>query len=99
MIKNGIDFPIDDQITSMPIKEVNQIGGYLDKYLPENDSENKSPDKLNFGILEDEFSKENHKFLGLPDGIEPDEDLDADSTNTVNPEYGTTNSGNTLYNI
>lgn len=99
LIKNGIDFPIDDQITSMPIKEVNQIGGYLDKYLPENDSENKSPDKLNFGILEDEFSKENHKFLGLPDGIEPDEDLDADSTNTVNPEYGTTNSGNTLYNI
>lgn len=99
LIKNGIDFPIDDQITSMPIKEVNQIGGYLDKYLPENDSENKSPDKLNFGILEDEFSKENHKFLGLPDGIEPDEDLDADSTDTVNPEYGTTNSGNTLYNI
>lgn len=99
LIKNGIDFHIDEQITSMPVKEVNQIGGYLDKYLPENDSENKSPDKLNFGILEDEFSKENHKFLGLPDGIEPDEDLDADLTDTVNPEYGTTNSGNTLYNI
>lgn len=99
LIKNGIDFPIDDQVTIMPVKENNQIGGYLDKYLPENDSENKSPDKLNFGVIQDEFNKVD-TFLGLINRINPDEEDDVDVTgNNANPEYGTTNSGNTSYNI
>jgi len=34
-------------------------------------------------------------LYGLPDGISPKEDLDA--PNDEDPEYGTTDSGNTLY--
>lgn len=54
--KFAIDFAIDDQIKSSPIiGEMDsypasaQIGGYLDKYLPQDDFEDKSPDKLDFG--------------------------------------------------
>lgn len=35
-------------------------------------------------------------IYGLPDGISPPEDLDA--PNDENPQYGTTDSGNTVYN-
>ncbi len=89
-----------------------QIGGLLDKYLPQNDFEGKSPDQLDFGrdYTEDDMSnkeldldKLSKKYLtpaepsiyGLPDGINPKEDLDAPSNE--NPWYGTTDSGNTLY--
>ncbi len=56
LIKNGIDFPVDDQINSSPIIEpsddlssVSPIGGNLDKYLPKNDFEDKMPTSLDFG--------------------------------------------------
>ena len=84
-----------------------------DEILPENDSHLKSPDKLNFSRDIDQnnnlekFLKEilnkypklqQSSFLGLPDGIESDEDLDAYNTeNNMNPEYGITDSGNTFY--
>lgn len=56
--------------------------------------------------LAEDFYTKYEKFLnakepdlfGLPDGFEPGEDLDSDKTKyTHNPEYGTTDSGNTLY--
>ena len=84
---------------------------YLDEYLPEHDFEGKSPDKLNFGrdyVHDDpesnkkedggDFPKKEPGLYGLPDGME-EEELDADKT--ISPrhqDYGTTNSGNTLYN-
>jgi len=88
------------------------IGGQLDEYLTEPDFEGKSPDQLNFGhdYVEDEHADKEldldvlfQKYLqpaepslyGLPDGISPPEDLDA--PNDENPQYGETNSGNTLY--
>jgi hypothetical protein len=37
-------------------------------------------------------------LLGLLNGIDPEEDLDADKTvNRINPEYGITDSGNLIY--
>lgn len=88
------------------------IGGASDEYLTEPDTEGKSPDKLDFGrdYVEDEHADKEldldalvQKYLnpaepsiyGLPDGISPPEDLDAPSNE--NPQYGETNSGNTLY--
>lgn len=88
------------------------IGGASDEYLTEPDAEGKSPDKLDFGrdYVEDEHADKEldldalvQKYLnpaepsiyGLPDGISPPEDLDAPSNE--NPQYGETNSGNTLY--
>lgn len=62
IIKNAIDFPIDDQIKSGPIdnkgaydgadgiyESTVKLDGLLDEYLPHNDFEGKSVDKLNFG--------------------------------------------------
>lgn len=88
------------------------IGGQLDEYLTEPDAEGKSPDKLDFGrdyVEDEQADKEldldalSQKYLkpaepsiyGLPDGISPPEDLDA--PNNENPQYGETDSGNTLY--
>lgn len=116
--KIAIDFPVDDQVNnSIPfsgeggsVGESAQIGGYLDKYLPQDDFEGKSPDQLDFGrdYVSDSPEadkpedagdlpvKEPHLY-GLPDGMAPEE-LDADKTiSTRTPEYGTTDSGNTLY--
>lgn len=122
--KNSIDFDIDNQIHSSPIiGEMDtypasaQLGGYLDKYLPLDDFEGKSPDELDFGrdytedmdpygdIDYEDLEKLMLKYLpkeadiyGLPDGIWPPEDKDADATvNNINPEAGETDSGNTLY--
>lgn len=126
LTKLAIDFPIDDQVTPIlgdqgTYSDSVQIGGYLDKYLPEDDFEGKSADKLNFGRDYTEEPKERNKkelnlgdvinkliekyhepkeadLMGLPDGIEPKEDLDADKTvNDINPQYGTTDNGNTTY--
>ncbi len=129
LVKKAIDFTVDEYMDPTitvgddgnPIQSVNPYGGYLDKYLPENDFEGKSPDKLDFGrdyveedngrghdvSLEDILEKFTKKYLspaepsllGLPDGISPISDEDADFTvNDINPEYGTTDSGNTVYN-
>lgn len=89
------------------------IGGQLDEYLTLPDFEGKSADQLDFGrdYTEDEqvdkdldFDDFIEKYLspaepslyGLPDGISPPEDLDAPSDE--NPQYGTTDSGSTIYN-
>lgn len=122
-IKYAIDFPIDDQIGSGPIlgdsgtySDSVPIGGQLDEYLPLNDFEGKSPDKLDFGrdYVEDETEDKDldlddltEKYLnpkepslyGLPDGMSPPEDLDPSATMSERDlDYGTTDSGNTLYN-
>jgi hypothetical protein len=89
------------------------IGGMLDEYLPQNDFEGKSPDQLDFGRdyteddeIPDNLDKLTNKYLnpaeshlfGLPDGIEPVSDLDADQTiNTENPDYGTPDTGEQMY--
>lgn len=89
------------------------IGGQLDEYLTLPDFEGKSVDQLDFGrdYTEDEQVDKDldleafiEKYLnpaepslyGLPDGISPPEDLDAPSDE--NPQYGTTDSGSTIYN-
>jgi hypothetical protein len=87
------------------------FGGLTDEYLPENDQEDKSPDQLNFGRdfqnnreepnVEEELNEiinpSQPPLLGLPDGMEPEE-VDADKTLSKTPSgYGTTESGNTLY--
>jgi hypothetical protein len=60
---NDIDFPLDDFISDPdmaapdepmedndnPVGRANEIGGYLDEYLPENDFEGKDPSELDFG--------------------------------------------------
>lgn len=87
------------------------IGGMLDEYLPLKDFEGKSPVELDFGRdYNEDGSKEDfninklvQKYLnpaepslyGLPDGILPQEDLDAPDID--NPQYGTTDSGNMTY--
>ena len=117
IIKVGIDFPIDEQMGSGSImgdsgsySDSVPIGGQLDKYLPNNDFEGKSPDKLNFSVdyvpdnseasindLIDKYLRPAEPSLyGLPDGIDSKEDLDSPSDEQL--QYGTTNSGNTIYN-
>jgi hypothetical protein len=56
IVKNAIDFPIDDQINSDPIlgetgtyADSIPIGGQLDEYLTQPDFEGKSADKLDIG--------------------------------------------------
>jgi hypothetical protein len=117
---NDVDFPGDQYMD--PAVEVglgehadgnnNLLGGWLDKYLPEDDFEGKPDSALNFGrnyendeksgVDLDELVKKylgpdtSHGLYGLPDGVDlPDGDL-GDPTN-INPDYGTTDSGNTMY--
>lgn len=88
------------------------IGGQLDEYLTLPDFEGKSVDQLNFGRDYAEESEESNldrlseKYLtpaepslyGLPDGISPVEDLDADKTiNDINPYYGINDSKSNIY--
>jgi hypothetical protein len=79
----------------------------LDEYLPLDDFEDKSPDKLDFGrdyadeeeniqSMDETINPAESAIYGLPDGILPIEDLDQPSNE--NPWYGTTDSGNTVYN-
>ncbi len=110
--KYAIDFPIDDMVTPIlgdegTYSDIVPIGGTLDEYLPLNDFEGKSPDKLDFGRdyveneldgpkSDNELNPSESFIYGLPDGIFPIEDLDQ-----ISPEdlwYGTTDSGNTFYN-
>ena len=119
LTKTAIDFSIDEQITPIISEEDTYsssvpFGGNLDEYLPKEDFEGKSADKLNFGrdyvegepisderlieLINKYINAEEPPLMGIPNGIEPKEDLDADRTvNDMNPEYGTTNSGNTTY--
>lgn len=57
LTKTAIDFPLDEysepglsnDTSDNSVAQSNIIGGYLDKYLPENDEEGKQPTALNFG--------------------------------------------------
>lgn len=85
------------------------IGGQLDEYLTQSDFESKTPDQLNFGrdYIEDasniitnnnnnnSLSASEPSLYGMPDGIEPQEDLDA--PNSENPHYGILESGTDIY--
>lgn len=90
------------------------FGGQLDEYLTQPDFEGKSVDKLDFDrdytenekaapvnldkLIQKYLNPKETDLYGLPDGIDPEEDLDADKTvNNSNSQYGTTDSGNTLY--
>lgn len=96
--------------TDNPVGEANLTGGYLDEYLPEDDFEGKPPTALNFGRdydeNEDVLEKLIKKYLpsseselfGLPDGIEPDSDLDAEQTMDVEePFTGISDIGTGIY--
>lgn len=49
-------------------------------------------------ILDHLFTPKETDLFGLPNGFDPEEDLDADKTiNDINSLYGTTDSGNTVY--
>lgn len=120
---NSLDFATDSQIGSGSIignegSVANSVyfGGNLDEYLPQDDFEGKSPDKLDFGRdYEGEYTEPKKKPknieellqayeagekdippYGLPEGIEQEEELT--QPNKPNSEYGTTDSGNTVYN-
>lgn len=112
LTKYAIDFPIDDNITPIlgdagVYSDSVPIGGALDEYLPLNDFEAKSPDKLDFGrdyadvekgkqLMDEIINPSESAIYGLPDGIFPIEDLD--QPGNENPWYGTTDSGNIVYN-
>jgi len=79
----------------------------LTGYYPNNDIEDKTPDKLNFSqnYVDSNIKKIKSKplapspapLLGMPDGVE-EEEKDADKTkNKQNPYYGTTNLHNLTY--
>jgi hypothetical protein len=49
-------------------------------------------------LLEKMLNPKETELLGLPNGFEPEEDLDSSmTTNEINTYYGNTDSGNTLY--
>ena len=79
LIKNAIDFPLDDQINDKILNEDSDsqtmLSGIsnLEEVLPQDSFNIKSP-------KEDTKNVNTSDFLGLPDGFEPDEDLDADKT-------------------
>lgn len=86
------------------------MGGLTDEYLPENDAEDKMPTTLNFGedyqntgkeeTIEDFLSEVNTSespLLGLPDGMDPQDETADQIISNRSSDYGTTDSGNTLY--
>jgi hypothetical protein len=116
LIKIAIDFPLDNysspetESPDNPVAAANYIGGFSDKYLPNNDPEDKSSDKLNFSrdldekapinlekLLTKYINPGNSALLGNPDGVD-DDAKDATQTNdNSNPYYGTTDSHNDTY--
>jgi hypothetical protein len=69
---------------------------YTDEFDDKNEKE-LSQEELD-KLIEKYLSTKESPLMGLPNGIKPEEDLDADYTvNDINPEYGTTDSGNTTY--
>jgi hypothetical protein len=87
------------------------MGGMSDEYLPENDQEDKMPTALNFGedyqddgkeeeTIEDFLEKvkpSESPLLGLPDGMNPEDETADKTLSNRSQDYGTTDSGNTLY--
>jgi len=62
------------------------------------DADMKMSDETLENLTDKYLNPKENGLYGLPDGIDPQEDLDADKTvSDENPDYGTTNSGNTLY--
>lgn len=122
IIKTAIDFPIDDQIepelagpsvSDNSVGQANLIGGYLDKYLPEDDFEGKPPTALDFG-RDYVGDKEPKKGLKIEDieklldqylshgtfGLPDGVDMpDGDLTDPtdLNPEYGTLGPESLMY--
>lgn len=96
---NSIDFPIDDQISDPIIGNSGSysdsvpIGGASDEYLPLDDFEGKSPDKLDFGrdYVEDEKMAgcANCGFLGRDNEEDPCPDC-GDSSDS-NKQFGNVN--------
>jgi hypothetical protein len=121
IIKTAIDFPTDQYFEEETIPNesetsagnANLTGGYLDKYLTQDDFEGKSPTTLDFGRdyaedatpLEEEPSDDKEKLLDKPSthglyGLPDGVDLpdeDIGYPNEINPENGITDSGNTMY--
>lgn len=87
------------------------FSGMSDKYVPLNDEEDKDATKLNFGedyqndgeeseTIEDFLEKVNPSespLLGLPDGMDPKDETADQTLSNRSQDYGTTDSGNTLY--
>ena len=81
--------------------------------MPLNVLDDKTPAQLDFGrdyvdeairnkailkLINKYLNPKEPDLLGLLNGIDPEEDLDADKTvNRINPEYGITDSGNLIY--
>lgn len=109
IFKKAIDFALDNQVTPIPYESNNQGSLISDQYLPFNDFENKSVDNLNHGRdysdinnsiekIFDKYLSSPSPLMGMPDGITPESDKDADATKSNgNPGYGTTDSGNLTY--
>lgn len=119
---NSIDFPLDEYDepgvgglggdSDNPVGNANLSGGYLDKYLPKDDVEDKPPTNLDFGrdYVEEETSNgvdidklikkylqpSTHGLYGLPDGVDLPDEDLGDPTE-INPDYGTTDSGRAMY--
>lgn len=89
------------------------MGGLLDEYLPF-DFNRKPASDLDFGtdheneakvtnnvddLMDEIINPKEPSLLGLPDEVLPNEDLDSDKTKSQrSQDYGTTDSGNILYN-
>lgn len=94
--KIAIDFPIDDNIdpnlahsnsdsnTDTSLGNANHGGGYLDKYLPMDDFENKPPSALNFG-------------RDYTDDVEDSKELDLETLEALIEKY--TNEQKGLYGM
>lgn len=90
-----------DEYLTMPDfegKSVDQLNFGRD-YAEDEQREAVLDDDKMQGFMAKYLNHKENELYGLPDGIDPSEDLDADKTiNDENPYYGTTESGNTLYN-
>jgi len=67
---------------------------YTEEDKKDNEDESNIIESL-LAELEGQLNPAEPSLYGLPDGIYPKEDLDAPSDE--DPDYGTTDSGNTLY--
>lgn len=108
LVKNAIDFPIDDQISSMTTNQ-DDISG-MGMPLPEVDFEGKLPSQLDFGHNDPEADEADSdlmelilqkyepktEFLGLPDGFDHSEEEDL-SIDEINPDYGTLGPESLIY--
>lgn len=106
--------PSIDEVNNNPVGNSNLTGGKLDEYLPKNDFEGKQPTALNFGrdyhenplpdndtlekLINKYLSSPEPDLFGLPDGIDPNSDLDAEQTmDTEEPFKGTSDIGTDMY--